>query len=559
VEWDSDLGAQEIQTITSSVYLGPNEVQTVQTHAGDVDEVQTVTTGTTEIREVQSITVQPKAGLTSMDSTWSFALSLDTVDSLQYSGQIAGDAAGSSADAAYVAGGNSARLTVDKIIGFMSNVDAGVEVSDRIDNGSGSYSWLVTFPASMGNVPQMTYYMSDVPITIATVKEGNVLGGSYRLEFGGETTGDIAHNALPAEVKSQLESLSTVGTVEVTREDSVAYQEAYKWYITFTSNVNNGNINQIVTHHAGLTGSNTLQTPTHSATPDTIHDGNTISGTFSLTYDDSGTPLDIDNIPFDATPAAFSAALTAADATRFPAGTVNVDRTSGADYENGFTWTISFLADHPNTHAGDVPLFSMKAAPTVTHTTHPVTNEDTKSEVTVTETRTGTKKEVKTITVTPLTNPVAADSTFQLTYNGLQTGAIAMYPAPAGCTGSDCCSGANREKQTITTSTADTTAVGGDYTVSTLTTFALSYGGETTVDIYAHDQGSGGCAAQATAIENALEGLSVFHDVTVTDTGAGDANRHSCVWEIEFATVSGNMPLLGIKASHGQDTDTGEN
>ena len=154
------LSDSSIEMLTSSVYLGPNEVQTVQTHAGDVDEVQTVTTGTTEIREVQSITVLPGSGLISMDSTWAFALSLDTVDSLQYSGQIAGDAAGSDTDAAYVNAGNSARLTVEAIIGFMSNIDSGVEVSDRIDNGSGSYSWLVTFPASMGNVPQMTSYMS---------------------------------------------------------------------------------------------------------------------------------------------------------------------------------------------------------------------------------------------------------------------------------------------------------------------------------------------------------------------------------------------------------------
>ncbi|GMH62447.1 hypothetical protein TrRE_jg6911, partial [Triparma retinervis] len=407
----------------------------------------------------------------------------------------------------------------------------------------------------MGNVPQMTSYMSDVPITIDTVQEGNVLGGNFRLEFGGETTGDIAHDALPAEVQSQLESLSTVGTVEVTRSDAVAYQEAYVWTITFTSNVNNGNINQVVTHGAGLTGSNTLQTPTHTVTPDTSFDGNTMSGTFSLTYDASGTSLDIDNIPFDATPSVFSAALTAADATRFPAGTVNIDRTASPDYENGYTWTVSFLADHPNTHAGDVPLFSMKAAPTVTHATHPVTNDDTKSAVTVTETRAGTTKEVKTITVTPNTNPVAADSTFQLTYNGLQTGQIQMYPAPAGCTGDACCSGADREKQTITTSTADTTSTGGDYTVSTLTTFTLSYAGETTVPIYAHDQGSGGCTAQATAIESALEALAVFHDVTVAATG-GDASRHSCVWEVEFLTVSGDMPTMGITASHGQTTDT---
>ncbi|GMH60803.1 hypothetical protein TrRE_jg215, partial [Triparma retinervis] len=77
----------------------------------------------------------------------------------------------------------------------------------------------------MGNVPQMTSYMSDVHITIDTVQEGNVLGGNFRLQFGGDTTGDIAHDALPVEVQSQLESLSTVDTIKVTRSDAVAYQD----------------------------------------------------------------------------------------------------------------------------------------------------------------------------------------------------------------------------------------------------------------------------------------------------------------------------------------------
>ena len=52
----------------------------------------------------------------------------------------------------------------------MYNIDSGVTVSNRQTSGAG-YKWDVTFPASMGNVPAITAYMSDVPIAITTEKE----------------------------------------------------------------------------------------------------------------------------------------------------------------------------------------------------------------------------------------------------------------------------------------------------------------------------------------------------------------------------------------------------
>ena len=156
----------------------------------------------------------------------------------------------------------------------------------------------------------------------------------------------------------------------------------------------------------------------------------------------------------------------------------------------------------------------------------------------------GTVKEVLRIAVAKGSSDPATTDTFKLEYGGVKSDLINVLPEAGACTGS------KREKQTITTSTTDTTATGGDHTVSTLTSFTLSYALETTEPILAHDQAAGGCAAQATAIENALEKLSVFHDVTVTDTGGGVAARHSCVWEIEFNTISGDMSLLQVVATH---------
>jgi hypothetical protein len=57
VEWDSDPGVQEVQTIVTSTYIGANEVQTISTKADKKNEIQTVTTKTEAQPEVQRITV----------------------------------------------------------------------------------------------------------------------------------------------------------------------------------------------------------------------------------------------------------------------------------------------------------------------------------------------------------------------------------------------------------------------------------------------------------------------------------------------------------------------
>ena len=55
IEWDTDPGEQEIQTITTSADEVTPEVQTVTTTANDVDEVQTLTLAATFQDEVQIV------------------------------------------------------------------------------------------------------------------------------------------------------------------------------------------------------------------------------------------------------------------------------------------------------------------------------------------------------------------------------------------------------------------------------------------------------------------------------------------------------------------------
>lgn len=48
-------------------------------------------------------------------------------------------------------------------------------------NPDGGHTYLITFPMSMGNVPEMKVFMTDMPVSISTVEEGNELDGSFRL------------------------------------------------------------------------------------------------------------------------------------------------------------------------------------------------------------------------------------------------------------------------------------------------------------------------------------------------------------------------------------------
>ena len=147
VEWDTDPGVQEVQTITTSVYVGPNEIQEISTSADDVPEVQTITTAATEVREVQRITVTGAAG------SGSFFLKLDM--------KVQGKSEQFSGDIGFGALADGGLNSVRSIIESMSNVDTGVEVSYTSVSGN-EYYYDVTFPASMGQVPQLIPNAADL-------------------------------------------------------------------------------------------------------------------------------------------------------------------------------------------------------------------------------------------------------------------------------------------------------------------------------------------------------------------------------------------------------------
>ena len=263
-----------MQRLTSSIDLGANEVQTITTSVVDVNEVQIITTSTSKLNEIQEITVSPPSGALELDPSWSYALQLDTSSvggSLQYSGQISSTAPAS-----------GSRDSLAEKISSMMNVDNGVIVTKSSQNNDGGYTYAVTFPYSMKNPPVMEVFLSDIPVRIDTVEEGNLISGSFRLGFEGEVTEDINFDADASEMQTKLENLSTIESVNVYRGPADD-QNGYSWEIEFTSNLNSGDLSDLVTYNSGLSSSN----PSGETILQVIEggtDGSYIRGSFKLEF-----------------------------------------------------------------------------------------------------------------------------------------------------------------------------------------------------------------------------------------------------------------------------------
>jgi hypothetical protein len=214
VEWDTDPGVQEVQTITTSTFTNANEVQTITTTATDQDEVQLITTNATALYEIQTIETDCAAGGTLGGS---FALGLDT--------SASGGSSEMSGEVSFSASPEGTYLSVKRVLEAMPNVGAGgvVAVTRQVtDNAKGSYLWTVTFATKLGNLPQLTLRDSSLTgtgatVDLATVRDQNLLGGSFRLQYGGYTSASLPHDATGGEVATALEQLSTIDSVDVFR------------------------------------------------------------------------------------------------------------------------------------------------------------------------------------------------------------------------------------------------------------------------------------------------------------------------------------------------------
>lgn len=390
-------------------------------------EVQVVHLVAPAVQEVQSIQIDGATG-------GYFFVELNTNatgGSLQYSGYIYQNYPANNA------GGTSLGKDVESIISAMSNVKSNgvVTVSKEVLSAS-SFRFLVTFPESMGNVPQMRVHTTELEPAgqasafVETITPGNVISGSYSLTFLGQTTAAIASDASENDVRVALEALSTVGSVIVARSN-VDFQHGYRWTITFNSAMNAGNVPQMKPDGALLVTSN-INNP--AAITVSSVDGNQIGGTFVMTFTHGGITESSAAIAYDATASEFKAALVAMPNNIIPAGTIAVSRV-GPDAQRGYTWTVTFLSDYARTFEGDLNDFAY-----VSSLTGDVPVID------VLEVRKGTRKEVQRIDVST-TNMVLNTTMMMLEYNGQLTGGIAVRPSNGTC------NSAIVEVQTITSST----------------------------------------------------------------------------------------------------------
>ena len=319
-----------------------------------------------------------------LDASHTFALKLSTVSSVQYSGEISVTAAAS-----------GSRSAVQEILAFMSNVDAGVGVSRSALNADGGYTWSITFAESMGNVPQLEVLTSDVPISIATHKEGNVLGGTFRVVFDGQQvslggrpgppravvsnasplsripsparrmqTAEIPFDASTSEMQTKLQDLSNVGLVQVTRTfSSSQYQNGSQSEIQTVTTAASGGTDEIQWVVLKSSTANTVpevQLVKCDATGgsfDLVFNGETAAqvAIAKRVYGGRGstTSSQIHCTDTDSTCSTARERTSGSMQSKLQAVTnvvtngVVVDR-DGPDTNGGFTWRITFLDDAPD-------------------------------------------------------------------------------------------------------------------------------------------------------------------------------------------------------------------
>ena len=519
MEWDTDPGVQEVQTLTTSTYAGANEIQSITTSAAHIQEQQMVTINATAVNEVQRVTVTGATG-------GSFFLVLDTSatgGSLQYSGDIYID---------YPASGSSDGRDVSSIMESMSNINDVVSVTLTTPS-LGEYNYLITFPLSMGNVPQMSAIFASlsptgVNVIVDTPIDGNEVGGTFRLTFEEQTTSSLQYDASENDVRIALESLSTIGTVQVlgTGPD---YQQGYSWLVTFTSGMNSGYQPKLYPDYSGLTVSSSAKGASAQIVVTTIVPGNEIGGTFTVLFtDNTGSLTTSRPIWYNSTAADFQDAFNGT-----LSGSLSVVRT-GPDLQMGYTWKISFLENYSRLFEGPQNAFLINSSLTGVGVM-----------ATVAKVRVGSSKEVQMISVGTINDYVNHSSVMVLSYMGENTIPISLLPF----SNTTNCNSSVTEVQTVSSSTNDATRFGGADHVSVYLMMRLRYRDEVTPLINVNPSGSGDCSVTATAITAALENLSVFDVVEVTGESSGSTLLQSeCLWTIRFISSIGDIDQLQVQA-----------
>ena len=243
----------------------------------------------------------------------------------------------------------------DALLG-LNGIETGAVTVGRsaVANAAGGFAYSVTFTAQSvgGNVPSLVSFGSNLRGNAAAVhvcagdssvtpcagdsSDGNAIRGTFRLELLQHFTAPIPYDASGTTMKSSLEALPNIGTVEVGRGVPTP-EDGYTWTITFTANpgsmpAGSGTVANLIPQFAGTLSGNGAAVAVASTTTGSIP----LGGTFRLTYDDTGAnPKQTDLIRSDAPADAVKSALELLPNM----GRVSVTRLVDTD---GFTWKVTF-------------------------------------------------------------------------------------------------------------------------------------------------------------------------------------------------------------------------
>jgi len=111
----------------------------------------------------------------------------------------------------------------------MANTGNGIVATRSISTIGEGYEWMVTFKGGFvhGDVPTMTVTTNSLSgddttptATVSQYTQGESLDGTFLLQYGGVTTGSIVSTATAFDMRTALESLSSINTVTVSRARS---------------------------------------------------------------------------------------------------------------------------------------------------------------------------------------------------------------------------------------------------------------------------------------------------------------------------------------------------
>ena len=222
VEWDVP-GVAEVQTVTTSTYLGANELQTIRT-------ARTRTRSSSRrSASAQRGAVGDGDGAGRLDGghlRWPWTRGRRAACPVHGASRAGRGKKGRRPSSPW------SRCCRTWASAWSRSEDVSID-------GRAGFQWQIQFNETLADLPQLQVLDASgltlgSTVTVATETEGNAISGTFRLTFGGDTTALIAADATAGEVEDALELLDTVTDVTVVRGDAASFG-GFSWWVTLST------------------------------------------------------------------------------------------------------------------------------------------------------------------------------------------------------------------------------------------------------------------------------------------------------------------------------------